>query len=293
MTLIRMAPRGFSLIELLVVISIIGILTSLLLPAVQRVRDSAVRSHCQNQLKQIALGLTTYESTHGRLPPARADLPATRLYWSVHLLPMLEQTAVWLGAEQALQIDLLPFNAPPHQGQITPIPTYQCPADGRLGQVQNNPDGWPATYWSYLGVGGGRNFDGALGPIPGLPLTDLLDGTSTTAIVGERPPPANFMAGWWYSMFHPGGMYGGVYAPDGITFAEAPNLPGDFCSGPYRFGPGQLKNLCDRHHFWSLHLGGANFAFADGSVRFLPYSARTVLVALSTRNGGETDVEVN
>ncbi len=57
------------------------------------------------------------------------------------------------------------------------------------------------------------------------------------------------------------------------------------------FGPGRLDNPCDRLHLWSLHPGGANFLFADGSVRFLPYSARNVLDALASIQGGEV-VEV-
>ena len=57
--------------------------------------------------------------------------------------------------------------------------------------------------------------------------------------------------------------------------------------GPYEFGPGHINNMCDTFHFWSLHSGGANFAFADGSVQFLSYEAKSVLPALSTRAGGE------
>lgn len=53
------------------------------------------------------------------------------------------------------------------------------------------------------------------------------------------------------------------------------------------FGPGRLTNPCDRLHYWSLHTSGANFAFADGSVHFLRYSARDILPALATRSGGE------
>ena len=54
------------------------------------------------------------------------------------------------------------------------------------------------------------------------------------------------------------------------------------------FGPGRTDNPCDMYHFWSLHSGGANFAFADDSVQFLPYSVRGILPALATRAGGET-----
>jgi prepilin-type processing-associated H-X9-DG protein len=48
-----------------------------------------------------------------------------------------------------------------------------------------------------------------------------------------------------------------------------------------------LQNACDVNHFWSMHIGGANFGFADGSVRFLSYEANTILPALATRAGGE------
>ena len=61
--------------------------------------------------------------------------------------------------------------------------------------------------------------------------------------------------------------------------------------GPYQYGPGKLNNTCDDFHFWSLHSGGANFAFADGSVRFVTYSADPIMPALATRAGGEV-VEV-
>jgi prepilin-type processing-associated H-X9-DG protein len=60
------------------------------------------------------------------------------------------------------------------------------------------------------------------------------------------------------------------------------------CRGPFVFGPGRFDNPCDSYHFWSLHLGGANFAFCDGSVRFLSYAAAPLLPALATRAGGES-----
>jgi prepilin-type processing-associated H-X9-DG protein len=54
------------------------------------------------------------------------------------------------------------------------------------------------------------------------------------------------------------------------------------------YGPGRASNPCDFNHFWSFHLNGANFVFGDGSVRFIPYSAKPVMNILTTRAGGET-----
>ncbi|MFO0803834.1 MAG: H-X9-DG-CTERM domain-containing protein [Gemmataceae bacterium] len=66
-------------------------------------------------------------------------------------------------------------------------------------------------------------------------------------------------------------------------------MPAGFSCSPtsQAFRPGRLENPCDVNHFWSPHPGGANFAFADGSVRFLSYSADPIMPALATRAGGE------
>jgi prepilin-type processing-associated H-X9-DG protein len=76
--------------------------------------------------------------------------------------------------------------------------------------------------------------------------------------------------------------------PDGAMMEEEGLRADETCSGPFRYGPGSVDNPCDRYHFWSLHPGGANFLFADGSARFLPYSAAPIMVALATRSGQET-----
>jgi prepilin-type N-terminal cleavage/methylation domain-containing protein/prepilin-type processing-associated H-X9-DG protein len=99
--------NGFTLVELLVVIAIIGLLIALLLPAVQSTRESSRRSRCQNNLKQLGLGLLNYTSARGALPPSILDnvkagmsspAPAENALgfaWSALILPFVEQAPLW------------------------------------------------------------------------------------------------------------------------------------------------------------------------------------------------------
>src|SRR5262249_53381198 len=100
-----MAARGFTLIELLVVIGVIAVLVAILLPAVQKVREAANRTHCQNNLKQLGLALHSYHNVQGSFPGAAAwDNPggksdasdyAGRRPWCVRILPYIEQDNVY------------------------------------------------------------------------------------------------------------------------------------------------------------------------------------------------------
>ncbi len=93
---IRRRTKGFTLVELLVVITIIGILVSLLLPAVQAAREAARRMQCSNNLKQIALAIHNYADSHKVLPPSWLfDFPPLNVQtWGVGILPYLELSTV-------------------------------------------------------------------------------------------------------------------------------------------------------------------------------------------------------
>jgi prepilin-type N-terminal cleavage/methylation domain-containing protein/prepilin-type processing-associated H-X9-DG protein len=143
-------PRcGFTLIELLVVIAIIAILIGLLLPAVQKVREAAARTQCQNNIKQITLASMNFESAYGLLPPGNAMIP-TYINWSssqgsgvgtlTFLLPFVEQTAIFNQLPASLTAFPTATTAagvfwwsgtfnPAYTMSQSLIKTYQCPSD--------------------------------------------------------------------------------------------------------------------------------------------------------------------
>ncbi len=284
--------RGFSLVELLVAIAIIAILLGLLLPAVQKVRSTAARMQCQNNLKQIALAAHNYESPHGALPPG-LTLPKVGetlpyIGWLARLLPYIEQDALWRQSLDAYaERPNTPFTLP-HFGIMTPIKTFSCPADDRQSVAHDTHQGLRVATASYLGVNGTnyKAMNGALYPGSRVRLTDVADGTSNTLLAGERPPSPDFWYGWWYAS---GLVNGGGDTNLGVNELSIPfgNYTSGCPSGPYGYRNGKPTEMCDLFHFWSLHTGGANFALCDGSVRFLRYDAAQVLPALATRAGGE------
>jgi prepilin-type processing-associated H-X9-DG protein len=117
-------------------------------------------------------------------------------------------------------------------------------------------------------------------------LADVTDGTSTTLLVGERPPSPDNRFGWWYAGI---GQMGDGSADSHLGVRETvQSVRAPMCAGlapPY--GPGIADNMCDAFHFWSRHPGGSEFLFVDGAVHFISYSAKDLLPALATRAGGE------
>lgn len=277
--------KAFTLLELLVVIGIIAVLIALLLPAVQAIRTLAVRTSCQNNLKQITLAVVQYRDTAGFFPcgcrrQGIADVPFPAPWfpsgtsgwwsWSVEVMPYLEQAA-------APDYTQTPWSSPLG---THPIRSFQCQAEPYAG-VTFSYNGLNVVCSSYPGVSGSDQFaqDGVL--YVNSRVRDIPDGWSNTLLVGERPPTFDGWYGWLA-----GGQGDWPYfgMGDVILGVADKRLP----QGPYgipetfRLGDGSYDH---RLHFYSFHAGGANFSFADGHVSFLTYG--TDLKPLATRDGGE------
>lgn len=283
--------RGFSLLELLVVVGILAALIGLLLPAVQRVRATAARARCLNNLHQIGVAVHGYHAAHNRLPAGvgatgPAD-PFPFLNWHAQLLPYLDQAELWARTVAAYQQNRNFTKTPPHTARSVVLAVFACPSDPRLNAPFFGPRGYgPASYLGVAGKNTGRR-DGLLYLGSTHQLGDASDGAANTLLVGERPPSASTRFGWWYAGW--GQDKDGEL--DGVLGARTEPRPGvgPVCDGsPERFQPGRLDDECATYHFWSPHPGGAHFLLADGSARFLTYAADSVLPALASRAGGET-----
>jgi len=280
---------GYTLLELLVSLSVVAVLVGLVLSAVQKVRASAQKSACVNQLRQLALALQHSHDTNGRFPPGTHNQWGTQPYasWIARILPQIEQDAAYRDFIADYKKQIIFVGPPTHRNLARPLATVLCP----LGQKQfaTTDDHITAAFTYYLGNVGQNSGkkDGILFLDSKVKTTDITDGLSQSILIGERPPSPDNHFGWWYAGVGQQ-LDGEVDFLLGVRVTNqsfrAPTCPRNLA---YPFRAGSLDDMCDAFHFWSLHAGGANFAFADGSVRFMSYSANDILPALASRAGGE------
>ena len=286
----RKSNRGFTLVELLVVIAIIAVLIGLLLPAIQKVRSAAARMSCSNNLKQLALGLHNYESANAQFPEGyRFDAP-TRSFVPP-LLAYLEQGNVRYDLSRNWDD---PANQPAGQ---TPIKLLFCPAvPGSTNRTATDVAFRPSVsdYTVYHGVNPGYcqlsgwpyyspiSENGVMTRVI-CRLLDITDGTSQTLLVvedGGRPEL------WRMGRRITGAAGNGGWTDPDVEIA-LDGSDGLIVGQGQGFGP-CVMNCTNDNEMYSFHSGGANAAFADGSVRFLRESIdpRT-FAALVTKNAGD------
>jgi prepilin-type N-terminal cleavage/methylation domain-containing protein/prepilin-type processing-associated H-X9-DG protein len=340
---------GFTLVELLVVIAIIAVLIGLLLPAVQKAREASNRARCQNNLKQLALGLLNFESAYGYFQSSSRATTTTRQSWQWLILPYVEQSVLYNGLDQAFGWNNHSAN---RQLVGTRVAAFECPSTPKNERLDGAPDdgsgagqsGFGAGPWNpafvacsdYSVIYGVQSRTaqelGLVGDVQGaLPrssrgtLKDITDGTSNTLLIAESAgKPYLYRKGVLVAPLYPneslsgsrvnGGGWarpasdfefkgtdstGNVWASGqlriaingangydvgGLTFLATGNPQVGYTNAtPFNYG------TLGTGETFSFHPGGANIAFADGSVRALNQSITpAIYAALITRAGGET-----
>ena len=289
---------GFTLIELLVVIAIIAILIALLVPAVQKVREAAAATQCQNNMKQIVLACHNFHDANKRFqmqgdPLCGAGNGTANSSYLVPILPYLEQQAIY---------DHI-YNNGGSTDVVDQVFAYMCPMDPR--NFSTTYPGWAGTSyvgiagWSYHSTAGDQIgvFNQAAGSNLGVQVTiaTITDGASNTVMIGERPPSCDLYWGWWSFNVGYDAVSGSQNSEELSSFTIggpmcSPQPPGPCGGANYVFGGGPRKvgNPCSMNQLWSCHTAGAFFGFADGGIRFISYGvSANVVPDLSTIRGNE------
>lgn len=298
---IRGATRvGFTLVELLVVMAIIGILVSIILPAVQQAREAARRAQCKNNLKQLGLALHNFESQHQTLPPGWlvTDWEEAEYGWAAFLLPFMEESNLYerLTPTEIRLHDAM-LDASKREALQTNIASMRCPSDtsadllvstdpsyptwDRMFNCVTCPTGFEPAVANYVGNGGFYDMSGDFdnnGVFEGnrsVRLAGIQDGASNTFLVGERNERCK--AGTWIGVRNPPGFdqWGTYYVRGRVSVPL--NDPRESDHVDYLLG-------CPEG-FASNHTGGGNFLFGDGSVRF-------VSEEIEFKNGGLDESEI-
>ncbi len=267
--------HGFTLIELLVVIAIIAVLIGLLLPAVQKVRETAARMKCANNLKQFTLAMHNYESAVGTLPPSYNGIGfGPGWSWSALLLPYVEQDPLHRNLRVAdtifgLGVPTVTSDDVPGGFSQTKLSIARCPSDTG---PDINPRRQNHAMSNYRAVAGPTTYPyftpeldmgGVMFQNSQIKLIGITDGTSNTLAIGEvkYDLTINKLGCIWVGMT--GYLGFSIRISDVMWWVDESTAKVN--------GPAPQA-------FSSRHQGGAQFGFCDGSVRFFKDSTDPNLV---------------
>ncbi len=276
--------HAFTLVELLVVIAIIGILVGLLLPAVQAAREAARRCQCMNNMAQLALAVHTHEFDAEHFPsgvinatgPIRNEPIGQHVSWIVQVLPQLEQVSLY----NHFDLEAGAYAVANQAARKARIPAIICPSSPEMPTDKESPgiSNYAGCHHATEAPIDADN-NGVFFLNSRLRFSQILDGSSQTILLGEMLPGPGSL-GWASG-----------------TRATLRNA-GSFKAPPRRSSNGEPAPIVDLTGslavggFSSYHTGGAQFAFADGSVHFLSQSINERLLSqLGNRADGELLLE--
>ena len=292
--------HGFTLIELLVVIAIIGVLVSLLLPAVQQAREAARRSQCQNNVKQVMLAFHNYHDAHGGFPN-RYSRNGTTLNsghgWGLKLLPFLDQAPLFA----AWNNDKSFFDPENQTVTMTAVRPYICPTAPGGPRVMDlslstttTSTGIASDYVvfhqiSTTGTGATCTQCNTAAPKTAgtvTPIAAITDGTSNTIMMAEQAGRPDYYLAKVKQPTNVGltnpKFWGGWASYQSVTGQ------GWNDATPPGAGGVHAMNWSNSQGVYSFHTGGAMFGMCDGSVRFLSESiSLRTMVALWTRDDAD------